>query len=790
MPSNHLNPGRRAVCLTLALLALPGAALAQRVDHKRVEADFDAILQQQNRPPPPPPNISARLLGDSSARAAVELPLARFSSLWEAAAASVRQPRGVQGPAVLLAESSYYGRAVGGTLLLKLKLKVFLSRPGRYKVVPLVGQRVVLARASVGGKPVRVTSMRGYQVWITRRTGAVTLDLELVVPPLGPRGSIEYDFVVARTPVTSFSCTFPMAGLEPRLDSAVTTEARSAGKSTLFTASLMPTTRIHMQGFRDLGAARAQPQRARIFAEGLNLLSVEEGALELFSVLRYTILYAGARSFSVLIPAGVEVVSADGRGAFRYTLEPHARGELLRGQTAFPIRDGYEISLRLRRKLAAKGQSFAVPLPRCVGVARQTGWLAVEVPGRLRLAEQSRRRMLAVDVRHLPAELVRSAVSPILRAYRYHLAGRELRLSARPLPGHRTATERIDRVRAFSVVSASGGVLTEYRMELRNRLRRSLRLRVPAGARVRSVLLGGGPVKPSRGQDGALVVPLKRSAGRLVLRPITVQVLLEHNVGTLDWLGSPDLALPRAPLPIAALAWSVFLPERNRYSELRGPVATQRYAGSVDWRRPASDSAAGPIDQDAPAAGVVESASAGDMPVRIKLPRTGVRMEHARYWIPQGRDVAVSFSYLSRRLLYPLLFLLGALVCCAVVLAAAVPPAARARRWRRNGALALAALLAWPLAQLGGSTPLLLALALALVISARLGGWGARSWTCLQRWITTLPQRFRRRTGRPRPAATRLRAVGRVALTGAVVLAALLLLRGLVSLAALLAHPL
>ncbi len=771
------------ITITICALLMSSRAFCQSVNAARAEADFQAILRAQN--------VTSYSLrggrpGDAPATgsASVELPLSEFSRLWAKVMEHQRKVRRRPGPAVLLTESSYSGKAARGTLLLSVKLRVILGRPGQWKVVPLVGTSVVLTKASVDGQPINVSTRRGYQVWITRRTGEVIVELSLVVPPRGPRGSIEYDFVVARTPVTSFACTFPQKGLEPRMDAAVTTTVRADGGATVMQASLRPTNRIHLLGFRDLGDVTAQ--RARIFAESLNLLSADEGALELFSVIRYTILYAGTKSFEVLVPPHTTVVSAEGKGAFRYTLHRQKDGTLLRGETAFPIRNTYEISLRLRREIKKAGQSFVAPLPRCQGVERETGWLAVEVPGKLSLTEQQRRQMLAVDVRHLPSEIVRSSVSPILKAYRYHAPGRRLQLSTKLLPEHRTEPESIDRVRAFSVVSRDGGVLTEYRVTMRNRLRRSLRLSIPRGVNVRSVLLDGRPVSPSRDSRGFLVLPLKRSAGESSsLRPITLQVILEHGIPALRWTGAPDLSLPGASLPIASLAWSVYLPHNNLYGELKGPIATQFYWGSVQWRRPDGQQAA--PGWEAGDTGGEGSAESGATPVRIKLPRDGQRLEYVRYWIERARPVTVSFSYLNRGLLYPLVFLLGTILVLGLSLAGG--RSGSRRLWRLAGAgVALAA--AWPLARLAGSAPLLICgvLALALVFHRR--QWWPEILRTARQWATGLPRRFRLRDRLGKGQTSRGQRVLRVVLATALVVMAVLVLSRVMQLVIQLGEPL
>ncbi len=771
--------GRRWL-VALAVLLPPLAARAA-VDPAEAEARLEALVAPQNAvlaaPAPDNPQTLGAPTAVDLAGARVELPLAA----WEAVVARWRERQAAaaraEGPAVVLGAAHYAGRAVPGALALTLDVQVTLGRPDVWKTVPLVGEDVVLVSASLAGQPLPVSVRQGFHVWITQQTGAFTLRLEILVPARGPRGSIEYDFVVLRTPVTTFTCRFPGEGLEPRVEEAVQSEIATEAGETVLSATLRPTARIHLVGFRDLGDQ--ETAAARTYVETLNLLSIDEDALDLFSVIRYTILYAGKQSFRVAIPAGYRVVSADGEGAFRYTLETEDGETVLKGETAFPIRNAYEISLRLRRELAEGGEVFPVPLPRCLDIEREVGWLAVEVPGNLRLDEEKRGQALAVDVRQLPGDMVNNAVSPILRAYRYHTPRLDLQLRVARLPEKEPATGSIDRVRAFTVVSSGGQVLTELRLTLRNRLRHSLAITLPPGFDVRSTLLDGRPVKASRDETGRLVLPLKRSAGQGRLKAFTLQVVLAATRDELGWVGEGDFVLPAVDLPVSSLHWSVFLPGQNLYGDLDGDVAPQVYAGRAVWRQPpvvdiqtafavdnvAAQQAAGPVDVAPQAEASAESAETGAMPVRIQLPKTGVRREYARYWIEAGTPVHASVRYMSSWLRLPLAFVLA--VLCAFGLTQ-ILGARRVRRWLGVG---LAAATLWPLLLLGGPFALVLAVMAAVLYRLwrgkhivewprALAGWVARVARLVWAW-------------RPDTSLGGLRLAGRIAV--AVLLGVLLL---------------
>lgn len=667
--------------LLLVALALLSPALvppAHADDEERqqaAESQFDALMKDNAydanaAPAASPPRGYAAAQGTEAVttpvnpvvptRSEVEVPLDRYEAVRARLRAADEAASRSYATLVVLGASTYAGRAVPGGLSLRLQLQATLRGPGLWKTVPLVGEEVAVVSARVGTTPLALTTQGGYHVWVTDQVGEVTLDIDLLVPTRGPRGSLEYDFLVARTPVTRFDCTFPTEGLEPKLSRAVRAEVSSGAGATRLAAWLEPTSRIRLVGFKDLGDDEGRA--ARVYAESLTLLSVDERTADLFTVVRYNILQAGSRQFDVLVPPGLTVVSAEGEGAFRYTLdEPTAEGVVLRGETAFPIRDRYEISLRLSRAFAeGTGDAFTVAAPRPLNVERAYGWLGVEVIGNLKLEEVERIEALAVDAAQLPAEMVQSAVSPVLRGYRFHTPDAAVRLTATRLAEREPAAGSIDRVSATTVVAAEGRAFTDLQITLRNRLRHSLALRLPEGVEVRSSQLDGAPVTPSRAADGRLLLPLKRSAGDDRLEPFTLQLVLEGALPAFGPVGVESLLLPAFELPVSSLTWTVSVPANNVYSRLYGDVSPQSFAGAAAWHSPGGGVGA-----------LGYTASAGDdagrLPVRIELPTAGTSLTHSRYWIAADQPVSVRFGHLRGWWMLPLgLFGAAGLVAGAV----------------------------------------------------------------------------------------------------------------------------
>lgn len=620
---------------------------------------------------------------------------------------------------VVIGVTRYRGRIDAAGLHLTMVMRVELGANDRYKEVAVIGNRVVVTAARTSaGQPIALIDNGQYWTWVTRGRGVAELDVELVVPASGPRGSAEYLFEVVESPVTDLTCTFADRDLSPRVDGAVSNVVRQTPNGGELTAVIGPTSSIHLVGFREL--AQAPTAAAKLYADTQSLMSLADESVDLFTVVNLTILYAPQKRFRVALPEGYELVTADGEGAFQYTVETVDGVRVITGETSYGIRQSYEISLRLKRPLAAGETSVPLAIPRMLDVERDSGYVAIEVPGKLAITEvkpEGAARFTPLDVRELPATLIESSVTPIVRAFQYSDAASRGVIGIARYPTKPVEGDSIDALKVHTVATEDGSRLTELSVSLRNAHRQYLTVGVPASATVRSATVEGEPVKPSRDAQGKLLLPLVRSRQEGEgLRPISVQLVYQEQAGSFSIVGRAHLDLPAVELPIASLQWTVDVPQRYATSRIKGPVAQQTYAGTAEWQSPrgaelddylAYDRDAGGLELQsdfqsnagprirhaagrARAGGMaypqaiqaspsnVGDGNSGGVAVRVQLPQAGNALTYNRYWIDAHDPVWVEVTYLRRA------WLRGIEMLCALALIGGIGVAVwRAERRRR-----------------------------------------------------------------------------------------------------------
>ena len=644
-----------AVVLVGTVTCVPGAALAQEV-----KVPLDDYERAQKR---------LVELQKAEARAQIERP-------------------------VVVGETRYRGRSDGRSLRLTLTARVQLASSNAWKSVPVIGIDAVIVGASIKGEPVPLVAQGPYWVWNTRDQGTIDMVVDVVVAPRGPRGSLEYAFHTVESPVTDVTCFFPAADLDPQVSGALSNDITPNHGGITLHATLRSTTEIHVVGFHDVDQGDGGAQ-AKLYGETESLVSLTDDTVDVFAVVKLTILYASQKRFRIELPAGYDVVSADGEGAFQYTME----GSVLVGETAFPIKQRYEISLRLKRALSATEQSMTLPVLKLKDVERDTGFVAVEIPGKLSIAGATGAGLLPIDARELPPSLVESSVSPIVKAFRYAGQREEAKLQLARYPEKALAPGGVDKLRATSVVTEDGRVMTDVAFTIRNNVQQYLALALPDGALVRSAVLEGNPIKPSKDDAGRVLIPLMRSKrGSGTLKPFRVQLVYESELQALGSFGSRSLTLPRLEVPVSSLSWGVYVPARYLTTGLLGAVHPEEFVRNASFAQGRSldegiddgeagtgneetagatrqdlgflgdlegDAAATPTPAPTPAARTQEST--GAMPVRVQMPTTGVRLVTTRYWLDPNEPLTVSFRYAR----IPLVLVCEAALALLCVVAAA-----------------------------------------------------------------------------------------------------------------------
>jgi hypothetical protein len=240
-----------------------------------------------------------------------------------------------------------------------------------------------------------------------------------------------------------------------------------------------------------------------------------------------------------------------------------------------------------------------IPLLRLLNTERDSGGVAVEILGAGEIKDQKAQGLEDADATDL-GEMVANRQSPALVACRARSgaagATRSLSVNVARYDQQAVLMANIEEARYQVLMSADGKELVQARYAVRNNQRNFVKVTLPAGATVWSVLLAGRPIRPGQSPDGSLLLPLEKSRGGDDAPAFAVEIVYLTKAAAWNEKGREKVTLPALDLPISRTGLLLYYPPLFRLSAEPGTFHTQEYQNPVSAvLEPINGAMGGPI---------------------------------------------------------------------------------------------------------------------------------------------------------------------------------------------------
>jgi hypothetical protein len=515
--------------------------------------------------------------------------------------------------------------------------------------VPLV-HSTTLVDATSGGRPVPLVTDGNTLQALINGPGAFAISAEWGGPLTYRPGRASFVISVPQAGAARATIDLPGEQADVRLAPGVITRRAVANGRTTVEATLDPGSATEVWWTMRDTAPVAAAKEVRALAEIMTLITLDDSDVRMAALIDVTVTQGELRTLSVYLPAGYEFQSVTGS-----TLEDSAEaGSDLILTVGNPAARRHQFLVTLERPHAGGSFALATGVVSLKDIQRERGEIAIEGIGTMDLVAADEPGLHRIDVRELNASLQSLARLPVLSAFRYQrpsgAVAPRLALDIKRFADAGVLAAAADRATATTMITSEGRALTEVVLEMRNRSQPFLKVELPPGATIVSVDLAGHSAKPASGPDGTRI-PLMR-AGLPASGRYAVSFVYMHAGTPFQKRGEIDLSLPKLDVPVAVVAWEVFVPEQYSARAIDGNM--------IDARRFRAVSSGGgyrPASYDAP---VVRSARVapgyGGLPGQIRgevrdssggtLPGVTVRLAVGRYQTLEISDASgmVAFS--------------------------------------------------------------------------------------------------------------------------------------------------
>jgi len=439
---------------------------------------------------------------------------------------------------------------------------------------PIVGDEVALESAELDGAPVALIQQEGWLALMLDEPGEHEIRIVFHVRCLEAEGIGSFSFKCARTPVTRMKLNMDRRNIEVHAGEAAERRFRntSDGTSADFVFRGADEINISWQLPPDALPAAPPKEPPRITCLASTLATVTETHVACRSALQYDVLRGESARFDVALPAGVNVLRVEGNG-IGWNVEEEGGRQKIAVNVNHAITDHFALTVDYEVPLAEGAVTVTVPRLEALDVARYNGFIALATRGNVEIEKSPESTgVQRVDTVDLPVGLEMQSADPILHAFRHNDPDYLLALSYKKLEEAPVRVAGIEAASVTSMLTEEGVLVTRASYQVRNNLKKFLRVNLGPEAEIWGAQVAGVPVRPARDESAGakavtgevVLIPLRKSseAGGGVFN-VDIVYARQLKAETL-WDGPFEATAPVADLLADRVVWQVFIPE-SRY---------------------------------------------------------------------------------------------------------------------------------------------------------------------------------------------------------------------------------
>ena len=404
--------------------------------------------------------------------------------------------------------------------------------------------------------------------------GRSVLVLDVDVPVASATGDETLSLPSTESGVTKATVELPRAGIDLRIAGGLLSEKSETSGETRWLAygrGNEPLTFTWRKKTEDHHVEL--PLRVR---GGLTqLISLAEDSTSLYAEASFDIVQGAAREVRIQLPEKVTINQVSGAMVADWEMK---EGELT-VKFLEPVEHSARFVINGEARLPRDGV-IDIPLLRPLNTERDSGGVAVEILGAGEIKGQKEQGLEEADATDL-GEMIASRQSPALVAFRVRPGGagaeRTLSVNVARYDQQAVLMANIEEARYQILMSADGKELVQARYAIRNNQRNFVKITLPAGATVWSVMLAGQPVRPGQSPDGSLLLPLEKSRGGDDAPAFAVEILYLTKAAAWQEKGRQKVALPALDLPISRTGMLLYYPPTFRVTAEPGTFRAQPY---------------------------------------------------------------------------------------------------------------------------------------------------------------------------------------------------------------------
>jgi hypothetical protein len=463
-------------------------------------------------------------------------------------------------------------------------LEIFKKERTDYPKIQIMPQSVALRKIELDGNPALVMVENGWYVLTTDKVGQHKVTISFSIETELEKGPDVLNLTIPRTAITLFNIDIPLTDARVEIPQAKYMTISKRGSYSSVKAVLSTTSNVALRLHRTIIKEKKKVP-AKIYAEVMNLLSVEDNALRVTSAFKLNVLQNSISGVKVYVPDGYSVLYVKGENyqEIRDWNEEEVEGKKVLSVPLGGEKEG-NVAFTVVAEKILTGESEEIEFSgfQVVKSVRETGFLGIEKKSAAEAEIIKNEDIDIVDIQELPLELVNMSSRPLILGLRYLRHPFLLTLKVTKHEELPMVNTVIDNASVVSVLLAEGKVINRVIYTMRNTGKQFLELSLPEEAEIWSLYVDGKREIPSKNKEGKFMIPLVRSrAMGENISSFDVEVLYYYRNNSLPLIGSKKLLFPKADVVISKMLWSCYLPLEYHYFHFGGNIEKEDLATGI-----------------------------------------------------------------------------------------------------------------------------------------------------------------------------------------------------------------
>ncbi|MCK4524494.1 hypothetical protein KAU15_06170, partial [candidate division WOR-3 bacterium] len=303
----------------------------------------------------------------------------------------------------------------------KLYMEIFENDKNTYSKIRLMPQSVALKEVKINNQKAIIMIESGWYVLATSKTGQQIVDIEFSVKSALDKGPNVLTFTMPETAITIFNITIPMRNINIEINNAKQMDITKSGNSTIINAVLSTTSHFQLKAHPTVKIEKKKVP-AKIYAETMNLLSIEEDALRITTKIRLNILQNTISDIQVQIPSNYSILYVRDQN-YKEIRDWKTKTE--NNETILEIPFGAQkegivmLTIVSEEIFEEKENKISFTGFKVIGAIRETGYVGAEKKSTAEAEITGTENIDRIDIQELPYDLINMSKKPLIFGLRY-----------------------------------------------------------------------------------------------------------------------------------------------------------------------------------------------------------------------------------------------------------------------------------------------------------------------------------------------------------------------------------